>query len=81
MEIPPGSLVLGSPAKVVKTLSKEDQQGVRYWAEKYIKVSRKFMARENEGKLMQGDPAREILVVDACGAKQNLQNEQNFPMG
>ena len=81
MEIPPGSLVLGSPAKVVKTLSKEDQQGVRYWAEKYIKVSRKFMARENEGKLMQGDPAREILVVDACGARQNLQNEQNFSMG
>jgi hypothetical protein len=23
----------------------------------------------------------EILVVDACGAGQNLQNEQNFLMG
>ena len=30
---------------------------------------------------MQGDPAREILVVDACGARQNLQNEQNFFLG
>jgi len=26
----------------------------------------------------QGEQAKEILVVDACGAGQNLQNEQNF---
>lgn len=44
-EIPPGSLVLGSPAKVVRTLSKEEQQGVKHWAEKYVVQSRKFMAR------------------------------------
>jgi len=29
----------------------------------------------------QGNQAKEILVVDACGARQNLQNEQNFSMG
>jgi len=29
----------------------------------------------------QGDQAKEILVVDACGARQNLHNEQNFFMG
>ncbi|MGE9267011.1 MAG: gamma carbonic anhydrase family protein [Verrucomicrobiales bacterium] len=46
MEIPPGSLVLGSPARVVKTLDLEAQRGVKGWAEKYVKVSRKFLARE-----------------------------------
>ncbi|MGE9294538.1 gamma carbonic anhydrase family protein [Ruficoccus sp. ZRK36] len=36
--VPPGSLVLGSPAKVVKTLSEEQQAGIRHWAEKYVEV-------------------------------------------
>jgi carbonic anhydrase/acetyltransferase-like protein (isoleucine patch superfamily) len=44
-EIPPGSLVLGTPAKVVRTLSLEEQKGVKHWAEKYVVQSRKFMAR------------------------------------
>jgi carbonic anhydrase/acetyltransferase-like protein (isoleucine patch superfamily) len=43
--IPPGSLVLGSPAKVVKTLPLDEQAKVKYWAEKYVRQSRKFMAR------------------------------------
>jgi len=45
-EVPPGSLVLGTPAKVVRTLSLDEQQGVKYWAEKYVAQSRKFMARD-----------------------------------
>lgn len=44
--IPPGSLVLGSPAKVVKTLSPEQQAKTKDWALKYVRQSRKFMARE-----------------------------------
>lgn len=44
--IPPGSLVLGSPAKVVRTLSADEQSKVKYWAEKYVKGSRKFLQRE-----------------------------------
>jgi carbonic anhydrase/acetyltransferase-like protein (isoleucine patch superfamily) len=43
--IPPGSLVLGSPAKVVRTLSLDEQAKVRSWAEKYVVQSRKFLAR------------------------------------
>ena len=43
--IPPGSLVIGSPAKVVRTLPQEEQEKVKYWAEKYVTVSRKFLAR------------------------------------
>jgi carbonic anhydrase/acetyltransferase-like protein (isoleucine patch superfamily) len=47
--IPPGSLVLGSPAKVVRTLSLDEQRGVRQWADKYVVQSRKFLARDNPG--------------------------------
>jgi carbonic anhydrase/acetyltransferase-like protein (isoleucine patch superfamily) len=41
--IPPGSLVLGSPAKVVRQLDLEEQQLIKTWAEKYVRVSRKFL--------------------------------------
>lgn len=37
--VPPGSLVIGSPAKVVKSLSPEEQAGIRKWAEKYTHVA------------------------------------------
>ncbi|TAE78264.1 MAG: gamma carbonic anhydrase family protein [Verrucomicrobia bacterium] len=45
--IPPGSLVLGSPAKVVRTLSAEEQAKVKSWAEKYVVQSRKYLSRGN----------------------------------
>ena len=44
--IPPGSLVLGSPAKVVRTLSPDEQAKVKGWAEKYVEQSRKYLARD-----------------------------------
>ena len=44
-EIPPGSLVLGSPAKVVRALSLEEQAGIRVWAEKYVALSRAYRER------------------------------------
>ena len=42
-EIPPGSLVLGSPAKVVKKLSEEEQKTLKQWAENYIELSRRYI--------------------------------------
>ena len=48
-KIPPGSLVLGSPGKVVRSLSLEEQATVRTWADKYVAVSRAF--RERAGAL------------------------------
>ncbi|MEO5804829.1 MAG: gamma carbonic anhydrase family protein [Verrucomicrobiota bacterium] len=36
MKIPPGSLVLGSPAKIVKSLNAEERAGLKYWATKYV---------------------------------------------
>lgn len=35
-KIPPGSLVLGAPAKVVRTLTREERGGLKWWAEKYV---------------------------------------------
>jgi len=46
-QIPPGSLVLGSPAKVRRALDLEEQAALRGWAEKYIHVSRGYMARRH----------------------------------
>ncbi len=37
--IPAGSLVLGTPGKVVKTLTPEERAGIKAWADKYIEVS------------------------------------------
>jgi gamma-carbonic anhydrase len=35
VKIPEGSLVLGSPGKVVRALSDEERAGLKYWAGKY----------------------------------------------
>ncbi len=36
MEIPPGSLVLGSPAKVVRALTEAERKDLKHWAVKYV---------------------------------------------
>lgn len=48
-EIPPGSLVLGSPAKIVRQLSDKERSEVKDWALKYVKQSRLYQTRENGG--------------------------------
>ncbi|MCX6981286.1 MAG: gamma carbonic anhydrase family protein [Verrucomicrobia bacterium] len=42
---PPGSLILGTPAKVVRTLTLEEQSGIRVWADRYVTLSREYIAR------------------------------------
>lgn len=44
--IPEGSLVLGSPAKVVKRLDLKAQAVVKTWAEKYVRNARLFRERD-----------------------------------
>ncbi len=36
MKVPPGSMVLGAPAKVVRALTPEERAGLRHWAQKYV---------------------------------------------
>ena len=35
-KIPPGSLVLGAPAKVVRQLTKKERAKLKWWAQKYV---------------------------------------------
>ncbi|HTL68038.1 MAG TPA: gamma carbonic anhydrase family protein [Lacunisphaera sp.] len=42
---PPGSMVLGTPARVVRPLGAEEQAGLRAWALKYIEVAQAHAGR------------------------------------
>jgi carbonic anhydrase/acetyltransferase-like protein (isoleucine patch superfamily) len=44
MVIPPGSLVLGTPAKIVRELSPEEQGEIKMWALRYVRLSREYLA-------------------------------------
>jgi gamma-carbonic anhydrase len=35
-QIPPGSLVMGAPARVMRALTPEERAGLKHWAEKYV---------------------------------------------
>jgi carbonic anhydrase/acetyltransferase-like protein (isoleucine patch superfamily) len=50
MEIPPGSLVLGTPAKIVRTLSEAEQDEIKMWALRYVRLSREYLAVRGEGR-------------------------------
>ena len=43
MEVPPGSLVLGTPAKIVRTLSEVEQDEIKMWALRYVRLSREYL--------------------------------------
>lgn len=49
-KIPPGSLVLGTPGKVVRQLDLQEQQEIRHWAEKYVTLSRYYIAQRDGQK-------------------------------
>ena len=54
---PAGSLILGSPAKIARSLSDEERQGIRHWAEKYVQV-----ALEHSAHLAKvGSPTGQIV--------------------
>jgi gamma-carbonic anhydrase len=48
MKIPPGSLVLGSPAKIRRQLTVDEQKDIARWAWSYVETSKHF--RESYGK-------------------------------
>lgn len=41
---PPGSMILGSPAKIVRSLTDDEKRGLHGWAEKYIEVAKAHAA-------------------------------------
>jgi len=46
--VPPGSLVLGSPAKVVRPLTRQERLSLKKMAEKYVRVAAYYLKRERE---------------------------------
>lgn len=44
-KFPAGSLILGSPAKVVRALTIDEQAEIRTWADRYVLLSREYLAR------------------------------------
>ena len=48
MHVPSGSVVMGVPGKIVKTLTKEEQADLKHWATKYVEVAAGFKAREEK---------------------------------
>ena len=48
MKVPPGSLVLGSPGKVVRQLSPEEQAALKGWALKYVEVAKRYRSAETK---------------------------------
>jgi len=51
MVVPPGSLVYGSPAKVIRLLAPTEQAELRGWAEKYTTVAKAHAAKSNTERL------------------------------
>jgi carbonic anhydrase/acetyltransferase-like protein (isoleucine patch superfamily) len=47
---PPGSMVYGSPAKLVRPLTDVEQAGLRPWAEKYVEVARAHASLERRAR-------------------------------
>ncbi len=43
---PAGSMILGSPAKVVRPLKESELMGLRAWAEKYVEVAKAHAGRK-----------------------------------
>ncbi|SHM81759.1 Carbonic anhydrase or acetyltransferase, isoleucine patch superfamily [Caldanaerovirga acetigignens] len=46
-EIPPYSLALGVPAKVIRELTKEQLEAIKKNAEEYVRLSKKYMEGQN----------------------------------
>lgn len=44
LQVPPGSLVYGSPAKVISPLGEKERDGIKAWAEKYCRVAGNYLA-------------------------------------
>lgn len=44
-EIPPGSLVLGSPAVVRRELAVDEQEKIKVWAQRYVATRAEFLKR------------------------------------
>jgi carbonic anhydrase/acetyltransferase-like protein (isoleucine patch superfamily) len=64
MCIPPGSMVLGSPAKVVRSLSEEEQESLREWASRYVRLAEAY--RRGQPRIVMGQVSSNCVPPDAA---------------
>lgn len=57
-KIPAGSMVMGTPGKVVRQLSADERDGLRAWAEKYIHVARAHAALQQNATATSGKASK-----------------------
>jgi carbonic anhydrase/acetyltransferase-like protein (isoleucine patch superfamily) len=48
-EIPPGSMVLGSPATVVRALTAQERERIKGFADKYVELAAYYLGRDRGG--------------------------------
>ncbi|OUW16372.1 MAG: gamma carbonic anhydrase family protein [Opitutales bacterium TMED158] len=48
--VPPGSLLMGSPAKIVRSLSDAEQSNIKRWASKYVNVAAAHKAKFEDSR-------------------------------
>lgn len=49
-KVPEGSLVLGSPGRIVKSLDQDARLSLKSWAAKYVELSRRYRERRESGE-------------------------------
>lgn len=49
LQVPPGSLVYGAPAKIISKLGEKERNEIRYWAEKYCRVATGYLSTPAAG--------------------------------
>jgi len=54
MVIPPGSLVMGSPGKVKRALTDEDQASIDRYAARYVEYKDIYLQEVAEGRATDG---------------------------
>ena len=72
MEIPPGSLVLGSPATVVRPLTAKERSDLRGWAEKYADYAAHCLAHGIGVRRSEVPGARHLPVPQLGGAVEGM---------
>jgi gamma-carbonic anhydrase len=50
-DIPPGSLVLGAPARVVRPVNPKEREQIEYGAAHYVELSRRYLAGDGESSV------------------------------
>jgi carbonic anhydrase/acetyltransferase-like protein (isoleucine patch superfamily) len=74
MVVPPGSMVMGTPARVVRQLSEKEQTDLRYWAEKYVIVAMAHRNKEEHSRF--GENSHRHQVSKRQQQQQQAQQQQ-----